>query len=444
MLRRARTRFSEGSFEGTIRAVGELLAIDPQNAAARDLHARAQEALEARAHRAERDAAAQTAVSEARVLFEKGDKDAAVAKLEAFTPPHDLVTGFLASLRGEHVAEALRDPANTDPFGIPPIRVPVQSEAVPHDAASRSRTPLYAGIAAAVVILAVIGWKTVTGNDGTSAPPAAAASAAASTPAPAPVVPPPAVVTPPTSLAGQPPQNQSDRDAMAAYKLLSAGRHVEAAKIAAQIARRDPENENLKDLRAQIQTVAETEKKREAALAAAAAPGPANPSAPAAGRAEASPPANPPISPAPINPEPVVLPSAPPVAAAPQTPPPAPAPAPPAPPAAEVERPAIESSIQEYARALSSRDLPAVARVRRYSATEAKNWENVFNQFSEYRLIVKVLGNPTVEGERATIPVEETFAQTAKKGGIQVFSQPRKTEYKLERIGGKWMLLPPG
>src|SRR6185436_17169607 len=33
MLRRARTRFSEGSFEGAIRAVGELLAIDPNNAA---------------------------------------------------------------------------------------------------------------------------------------------------------------------------------------------------------------------------------------------------------------------------------------------------------------------------------------------------------------------------------------------------------------------------
>src|SRR4029450_9459848 len=106
-------------------------------------------------------------------------------------------------------------------------------------------------------------------------------------------------------------------------------------------------------------------------------------------------------------------------------------------------RPAIEASIQEYARALSSRDLAAVARVRRYSAVEARNWENVFKQFSEARLIVRVMGSPVVDGYRATVPVEETFAQTAKKGGIQVFLQPRKTEYKLEKIGGKWMLLPP-
>lgn len=441
MLRRARTRFSEGSFEGAIRAVGELLAIDPHNAAARDLQARAQEALERRAQRAERDAAAQAAVTDARALFEKGDKDAAVAKLEAFAPPHDLVTGFLASLREEQVAEALQDRAPTDPRGMPPVRVPAESAAVPH-AGTRSRVPLYAGIAAAAFVIAAIGWIALAGNDEASAPPAQPASVAAANPAPAPVVPPPAVVTPPTSLSAQPPENQSDRDAMAAYKLLSAGRHVEAARIAAQIARRDPKNENLKDLRAQIQTVADTEKKRAAALAAAASPVQVRLPAPAAVGAETSPPASAPASANPPRPEPAVLPPAP-VPAPPQTTQPAPAPAP-APPAADVERPAIEASIQEYAKALSSRDLPAVARVRRYSAAEAKNWENIFRQFSEYRLIVRVLGNPTVVGERATIPVEETFAQTAKRGGIQVFSQPRKTEYKLERIAGKWMLIPPG
>lgn len=339
------------------------------------------------------------------------------------------MSGFLASLREEHVAEALQDRPPTDPLGMPPVRVPAESVVVPQ-AATRSRMPRYAGIAAAAIAIAAIGWIALTGNDEPSAPPAQPASVAAANPAPAPVVPPPAVVTPPTSLAGQPPQNQSDRDAMAAYKLLASGRHAEAAKIAAQIARRDPKNENLKELRAQIQTVAETEKQRAAAAAAAVPAGPPPPTA----SVEASPPAVTPVPATPLKPEPAVLPPAP-VATG-------PAPAPP--PAGEVERPAIEASIQEYAKAISNRDLPAVARVRRYTPAEAKNWENIFKQFSEYRLIVKVLGTPTVDGDRATISVEEQFAQTAKKGGIQVFSQARRTEYKLERIGGKWMLLPPG
>jgi hypothetical protein len=131
-------------------------------------------------------------------------------------------------------------------------------------------------------------------------------------------------------------------------------------------------------------------------------------------------------------------------------PPPKPEPAPaavappPAVPAAEVERPAIEASIYEYAKALSSMSLPAVARVRKYTPAEAKNWENLFRGLAEYRLIVKIIGSPTVEGDRATIPVEELVATTAKKGGIQVFQQARKTEYKLEKIGGRWMILPPG
>jgi tetratricopeptide (TPR) repeat protein len=446
MLRRARTRFSEGSFEGAIRAVGELLAIDPNNTAARDLQARAQEALEARAHRAERDAAARAAVTDARALFEKGDKDAAIATLEAFAPPHDLVSGFLASLREEHVAEALQDDALTDPLGMPPVRVPAatlpaESAVIPPPAA-RSRAPLYAGIAAAGVVVAWIGWKVFAGSSETGAPPAEPAAAAAR-PAPAPVVPPPAVVTPPASLSSQPAQNQNERDAMAAYKLLSAGRHVEAAKIASQIARRDPTNENLKDLRAQIQTVAETEKQRAAAVGdAKVPPASAAGSAPLSGGA-------PPEKPAAPAGDPAVTP---PAADKPAAPPPSTPPArveaagpPPPPPltAAEIERPAIEASIQEYAKALSSMNLPAVARVRRYSPSEARNWENIFKQLSEYRLIVKVTGNPTIDGDRATIPVEEQFAQTAKKGGIQVFSQARKTEYKLERIAGKWMLIPP-
>jgi tetratricopeptide (TPR) repeat protein len=449
MLRRARTRFSEGSFEGAIRAVGELLAIDPGNSAARDLQARAQEAIDTRAHRVERDTAAQAVVTEARALFEKGDKESAIAKLEAFTPPHDLVSGFLASLRGEQVAEALQEPAAPTPF----VSSGPGSGASPLP--TRSRTPIYAGVALAGAVLVAGGWYVLSREGGArpSAPPEGTAAKATST-APPPVIPPPAVVTPPASLRDQAPKNQNDRDAMAAYKLLSSGQHVEAAKIVAQVARRDPKNENLKDLREQIQKVSDTEKQRAKATAAAAtvanAPatgsaGPASsraekPAAPSAGGdtgsssagATADKSAAPPVTPPPPKPEPAVTPAA-------------AAPAPPvAVPPAELERPSIEASINEYARALSSMNLRDVAKVRRYTQLEAKNWENTFKQLAQYRLIIKITGNPTVNGDHATIPVEEVFAQTAKKGGIQVFSQARKTEYKLEKIGGKWMLLPPG
>ena len=221
---------------------------------------------------------------------------------------------------------------------------------------------------------------------------------------------------------------------MAAYRLLSAGQHAAASTLVAQIARRDPRNENLKDLRTQIQAVADAEKQRSAAVAAVSAA--SNPPAPEGSAAAAAAAATPERT-APAGPD-VTLPL-PPSAGLPVPSSPSALPVP-----GEIERPAIEATIHEYENAISSRNLPAMARVRRYTPAEAKNWERIFKQFAEYRLIVKVLGNPTIAADRATIPVEEQFAQTARKGGIQVFLQPRRTEYSLEKIGGKWMLVPPG
>jgi tetratricopeptide (TPR) repeat protein len=61
IMRRARTRFSEGSFEAAIRAAGEVLALDPENAQAKELQERARESIEQEAARAARDAAARSA-----------------------------------------------------------------------------------------------------------------------------------------------------------------------------------------------------------------------------------------------------------------------------------------------------------------------------------------------------------------------------------------------
>jgi serine/threonine protein kinase len=451
MLRRARARFSEGSFEGAIRAVGELLAIDPGNANALDLQTRAQEAIDARAQRAQRDAAAQAVVTEARALFDQGDKDSAIAKLEGFAPPHDLVTGFLASLRGEQVAEALPDAITPAPAVAPTAAfMPGRTDAIPGvHVGSGSRTPIYAGVALAVVVLFAVGAYVMTRPraDVANPPPTSTSNAVApptASPAPAreaPAIPPPAVVTPPASLTQQAPQNENDRDTMAAYKLLSGGDYAGASKIAAQIARRDPKYANLSDLRAQIRAVEETEKQRVAAAAAAAeaAKSAANTPAPVASApAPAAPAPAPPVEttakPVPSEPAFTVAPGG--AFVAPSEPP-SPALR------AEAERPGIEAVIAQYANAVSRKDLAAASNARTFTQKEAESWRNIFKNFDTYQIAAKVVGDLTVDGDRATVKVEERIQYKQKRGDITITLNPRQIDYKLEKIGGRWHILPP-
>ena len=108
------------------------------------------------------------------------------------------------------------------------------------------------------------------------------------------------------------------------------------------------------------------------------------------------------------------------------------------------DRAAIDASIREYAKAMSSMNLQAISRVRVYTPVEAKNWENAFKNYAAYTFIATIKGPPIVNGEEATIKVEEQTATTGKKGGVQLFQQPRTFDYKLKKVGGKWMILPPG
>ena len=89
-------------------------------------------------------------------------------------------------------------------------------------------------------------------------------------------------------------------------------------------------------------------------------------------------------------------------------------------------------------------NLQAVGQVRRFTQAQVKNWDNLFKSLSSYRLHVKVMGAPIVNGDNATIPVEEQVATAGKKDKVQMFQTPRTLDYKLEKIGGKWMILPPG
>ena len=75
-------------------------------------------------------------------------------------------------------------------------------------------------------------------------------------------------------------------------------------------------------------------------------------------------------------------------------------------------------------------NLQAVSCVRIYTQLDAKNWETAFKWYAEYRVIASIKGSPTVNGDEASIPVEDPAAAQA---GLPT-----------EKVGGKWMILPPG
>jgi tetratricopeptide (TPR) repeat protein len=464
MLRRARARFSEGSFEGAIRAVGELLAIDPGNTAAIELQGRAQAAIDARGKRVHHDAAAQALIGEARKLFDSGDKAAAISKLEAFSPPHDLVTGFLASLRGEQIAEALPDvlPETLVAQNPPTMAfMPGRSKESPAvHVGSGSRAPIYVGVAVAVALLVAVGvWLMTRPTEPAVNPAATAAPTSADTspapapaPTPAPAVPPPPVVAPPTSLASV---NEKDReDVFAAYKLIGIGDLAGAARIVAQIAKRDPKNADLRELRSAIQKVQQAEKERLDELAAANARAATAATAPASAPPESAAPSNPNPAPAPApapsNPDPVAPTPPKPASSEPaftvlpgggfaaNSEPPSPAML------GELERPAIEAVVQQYASALNGRNMKAASQARTFTPAEARNWENTFKNYALFQLSAKVLETPLVTGDRGTVKVEERLQYTQRRGGIQITQNPNVIVYRLEKIGGKWHILPPG
>ncbi|HEX6164644.1 MAG TPA: protein kinase, partial [Vicinamibacterales bacterium] len=271
-MRRARARFSEGGYEAAIRAAGEVLAIDPENAQARDLQKRANEAIEQQKTRGERDAAAQAAVAAARKKFESGDKDGAIKELQAFPGKHDLVTAFLAQLKGEKAPE-------------PEVRTGGETAHILRGA--RGQSPDLPSrrnflIAAAVFIVAVVGAaiyylpRMNSPSPSSNQPTAPAqqaraadnsAAAPSNTTAAAPLPPPLPPVTAPASVATE--NTQDSKDVLAVYALLTKDDIPGAQKLYAAIRKRNPKYDGLTALNTAIEDRAADIKKREDQIAEA-------------------------------------------------------------------------------------------------------------------------------------------------------------------------------
>jgi serine/threonine protein kinase len=431
-MRRARARFAEGGYEAAIRAAGEVLAIDPENAAARDLQTRAHEAIDQQKNRGERDAAAQSAVASARKLFESGDKEAAIKQLEAFSPKHDLVSAFLATLKGEKAPEQESTGGETAH-----ILRGVRGEA-PDLPARRNFL-----IAAAVFSLAIVGatlyfqpWaaspplnQAASSDQGPSSPVTNATAAV-----PAPAVAPLAPIAAPATLTDKAVQSQDDKDIVAAYDLVNRNQIPQAQALAAAVRKRNPKHPLLASLNTTIETrVADIKKQADAAKVVEDAN--ARASAAEEERKKLQAVMKDPELPAASSGAPAltvlpggayVAPSAPPTPLM----------------VGEVERPAIEKLVSQWAAALSTRNIATISNIRSFTPAEAKSWQNVFRAYKEIQVNAKVTDVPEVKGDQALVKVEEIMIVT-QNNGIKITNQPRPTTYRMHKVGGEWRMLPP-
>jgi tetratricopeptide (TPR) repeat protein len=428
-MRRARQRFAEGGFEAAIRAVGEVLAMDPDNAAAKDLQTRAQEAIEAAATRAERDKAAQAAVAAARKLFEGGDAPGAIAQLEAFTPKHDLVSAFLATLKGEKVP----DPEFADVAGKGGETAHILRGARgPTEDLPARRNMLIAVGSFAVILVAVMAYYRPWENNAAAVDPFASnatpsfenATAAAPPPAPAPT---PPVVTAPVVEA----TDTNGPDLTKAYDAIKANRVDDADRLYAVIRKRDPKYAGLSGLRLAIDNqrafqeqqrlaAEKIEADRVAALAAAAAAPPpkiADPEPPPVKEAVAT------VAPGGA----FVAPSEPPTPLL----------------RGQAERPAIEKMLKEWERVVGTMDIAAITNLRSFTKQQAQNWQNKYKDYKAIELHITLTGDPEVgEDNIAVVPVQEIMILT-QKNNYKITMQPSPAKYRLRKIGENWRLLPP-
>jgi len=439
-MRRARARFAEGGFDAAIRAVGEVLAIDPENVQAKDLQKRAHEAIEQHKTRGERDAAAQAAVALARKKFESGDKDGAIKELQSFKGKHDLVTAFLATLKGEAApfdgADAAPRSASASSGQTAHILRGSRGEAP--DLPAR-RTFLYAAAAFIVIVLGAMAyfrpWERAATppSQAQNQPPASAGQAdaavvpAAATPAPLPPV------TAPESTTTE--NTQDSKDVLAVYALLTKNDIVGAQKIYASIRKRNPKYDGLAALNTAIEGRAAEIKKQADQVAEATA---ANTRAAAAleeekkrtaaaqKEAEDAKAATAPIL--------TVLPGGAYVAPS----------APPTPLLrGQAERPEIEKAIQQWADAFAKLDVNALSQVRNLTLQESTRWKNTFKGMATFKMNVSVMGDPEVIGNDAIVPVQESAQYTQGKGQPLLSMQTNTVKYRLRKIGNQWRVIRP-
>ena len=436
-MRRARTRFTEGGYEAAIRAAGEVLAIDPENAQAKDLQKRANDAIVEQKTRGERDAAAQAAVAAARKKFESGDKDGAIKELQSFNGNHDLVTPFLAQLKGERAPETEVHAGGETAHILRGARGPTE------DLPARRNFLIAAGVFIVIVLGAAAYYvpRMRTPSPSENQPAVSAEQAAstgnaaapvpvpANTTAVAPDPPPlPPVTAPPVAANTEP--SADDKDITAAYAAINSDNIPRAQQLAAAIRKRNPKHPLLASLNTTIDTrIADIKKredaKAEAAKIAAALEEEKKRSAAAEKAAEEAKNATAPV-----------FSTAPGGAFVAKSEPPTPALL------GEVERPAIERLVAQWASALNTRNVATISNIRSFTADEAKSWQNIFKNFKQVEMNVKITDMPEVVNDHARVKVEEILILT-QNNGIKVTQNPRSAVYRMHKVGGNWRMLPP-
>ncbi|HTL45400.1 MAG TPA: protein kinase [Vicinamibacterales bacterium] len=105
-VERAQAHMAAGALDAVVRAANEALAFEPDHAAAQSLKQQALETLDAQRRELEHEQRASSAVAAAKVAVRTGDLDGAAALLDAFAPPHPIVTAARAEV--ERQIEARR------------------------------------------------------------------------------------------------------------------------------------------------------------------------------------------------------------------------------------------------------------------------------------------------------------------------------------------------
>ena len=109
---------------------------------------------------------------------------------------------------------------------------------------------------------------------------------------------------------------------------------------------------------------------------------------------------------------------------------------------AELERREIEQLVQQWARALSSRDIPTISNIRSFTREEAATWQRLYRNYKQIEVSAEVTGAPEVIEDQALVPVREIMIMT-QNNGIKITAQPRDTQYRMHKVSGRWRMLPP-
>jgi hypothetical protein len=97
-VERARAHMAAGALDAVVRATNEALAFEPDHPEAQALKQQALDTLEAQRRELEHEQRASSAVAAAKVAVRAGDLEGAAALLDAFAPPHPLVTAARAEV----------------------------------------------------------------------------------------------------------------------------------------------------------------------------------------------------------------------------------------------------------------------------------------------------------------------------------------------------------